>query len=472
MFQTLDAIIVSAFLYGLLSALSLPMGSITSFLWKPDDHTIAFLMAFGGGALLAALTLDLVAGTVANGHYYSLAAGCIIGSMVFITLNNIINDIGGFLRKASTTVYHLRKQEHRKFKKILSAVKRADVFRHLSNENYKVLATAIHHRSIKKGTLIFNKGDSPDELYIIASGRVALLDPRERIEPTLLLKNDDLGWLAFLTGAPYRFTARAVEDTSLWVLPKATFFALLSQSTVLTKEVQHWLRNPATSAYLTMHHDIPSENVKLWQDRAIHNLLRRNNYSPAVTINHKSQDFRKIAHQIIGCDLFKSLPAEEIVAISDHLVYKQFQPGETFYFRGENAANLFIIEKGHVSMLDTLERRSHPYDLTDRYMFGYMPFLTGGNYTMATMAQVQTGAWVLHKKDFNQLLLVLPELAIQFKAFLQRQSVADHLIERQKLSHNDTVKWIKKSIHQISSKKTYSQSIPLALISVTIRVRL
>ena len=72
---------------------------------------------------------------------------------------------------------------------------------------------------------------------------------------------------------------------------------------------------------------------------------------------------------------------------------------------------------------------------------------------MTTMAAEETGAWVLHKKDFNDLLIVLPELATQFKAFLQRQSIADYLIERQKLSHNDTIKWIKKSVHQIDSKK-------------------
>ncbi len=453
MLQTLDPIIISAFMYGILSAFSLPLGSITSMVWKPDDRSIAFLMAFGGGALLAALTLDLVAGTVAKGHYYSLAAGCIGGGVLFIVLNNIINDFGGFLRKASTTVYHLHKQEYRKFKQVLSMLSRADVFSHLSDENYKVLANAIHIKKLKKGAIIFNKGDSPDELYIIASGRVSLLDPTEKITATEWGTHDDLGWLAFLTGAPYRFTARAMEDVSLWVLPKYTFFALLPKSPVLAKEVQRWIRNSRVADYLKTQHTLSNGSVKLWQDRAIHSLLRRGMYSSALSINHKSHDFRKIADQLMGCDLFNALPADEIEAISDRLVYKQYSKEETFYFRGEDAANMYILEHGHVSMLDTLERRSHSFDLTDRYVFGYMPFLTGGNYTMATMALEETGAWVLHKKDFNDLLLVLPELALQYKAFLQRQNVADYLIERQKLSHNDTIKWIRKSLHHIDKKQ-------------------
>lgn len=59
---------------------------------------------------------------------------------------------------------------------------------------------------------------------------------------------------------------------------------------------------------------------------------------------------------------------------------------------------------------------------------------------------------VLHKKDFNDLLTVLPKLAEQFKVFLQQQKCADYLLERQKISHNDMLKWIKKSIHHVDTK--------------------
>ncbi|MEN8762374.1 MAG: hypothetical protein ABF290_08050, partial [Thiogranum sp.] len=46
-----------------------------------------------------------------RGHYFSLATGCVIGGLLFAVLNEIINDYGGFLRKVSTTIYHLRRQE-------------------------------------------------------------------------------------------------------------------------------------------------------------------------------------------------------------------------------------------------------------------------------------------------------------------------------------------------------------------------
>ncbi len=64
---------LTALYMGLISAASLPMGAATSAFWRPTDRAIAFLIAFGGGALLAALTIDLVGRSVAAGHFYKLA---------------------------------------------------------------------------------------------------------------------------------------------------------------------------------------------------------------------------------------------------------------------------------------------------------------------------------------------------------------------------------------------------------------
>lgn len=101
-----DLAIYKAFSYGILSACSLPLGCLTILLWKPSDRAIAFLMAFGGGALLAALTIDLVASTLAKGDFYPLAAGCITGGLIFITLNQIVNNFGGFVSACFKSLGH------------------------------------------------------------------------------------------------------------------------------------------------------------------------------------------------------------------------------------------------------------------------------------------------------------------------------------------------------------------------------
>ena len=453
-----DSIVFTAFILGIISACSLPLGTLTTLFWKPSDRSIAFLMSFGSGALLAALTLDLVAGTVAKGDFYPLAVGCIAGGILFISLNNVVNDFGGFLRKASTTMYHLRKQEYRKFKQILSMAKRTDVFRGLSDADFKVLAEAIHHQDFKKGEIIFTKGDLCDNLYFIANGSVSLLDPIDKVTTKTLSQNDDLGWLAFITGTPYRFTARAAKNVGLWVLPKATFFNLLPDSPTLVHAVQHWLRGKKVTNYLKTHHNLSSAAIIHWHDHAIHTLARRGMFASAVTIDHKATAFLKAAKQIKGFHFFANLPEEELQAIADRLVFKKFAPGETFFHRGEQAKHLYIIEQGNVSKLDAFDQSAHSINLTSHYSFGYMAFFTGSHNSTSTVATEETVGWVLRKKDFNDLLTVLPVLAAQFKLFLQQQEVSHYLKDRQHLSPNNTEKWVKRAAKSISAGR---QIIPV-----------
>lgn len=135
-------------------------------------------MAFGGGALLAALTLDLVAPAFERGHYFWLASGCMTGGLLFVILNEIINDYGGSLCKASTTIYHLRRQEHRRFRRILSNLQHIDIFQNLPQENFKRVTDAMRSDRCERGFSPNHPGDSPDALYIIADGEIELRDPQ------------------------------------------------------------------------------------------------------------------------------------------------------------------------------------------------------------------------------------------------------------------------------------------------------
>ena len=169
-----ESIILTAFVIGLISALSLPMGAVTTFFWSPSDRTIAVLMAFGGGALLAALTIDLVASALEKGHFNSLAIGAVCGGLLFVGLNHIVNDYGGFLRKVSTTVYHLRHKQHQWLKRISKHLHRVDLFSALKGSDYRMLAAAIRSIEVNKGSWIYQCGDPSDNLYIVMSGDMAV----------------------------------------------------------------------------------------------------------------------------------------------------------------------------------------------------------------------------------------------------------------------------------------------------------
>lgn len=55
----------------------------------------------------------------------------------------IVDDYGGFLRKVSTTIYHLHRKEHRRFKRVFSGCGRLDIFNEISASEFKALATYI-----------------------------------------------------------------------------------------------------------------------------------------------------------------------------------------------------------------------------------------------------------------------------------------------------------------------------------------
>ena len=70
--------LLQALSFGLISAVSLPLGALVARFWIPQDRVLAALMAFGAGALLSALTIDLVGGALESGEFFALAAGAIL----------------------------------------------------------------------------------------------------------------------------------------------------------------------------------------------------------------------------------------------------------------------------------------------------------------------------------------------------------------------------------------------------------
>lgn len=113
-----------AFYLGALSAISLFFGAIAGIFYTPKPSVIAAMTAFGAGALLAALSIELIAPTVldivhhkhdvdpeAKSHAIytmgSLIFGCITGGLTFFLFDEMLNNKGAFKRKISTIITHM-----------------------------------------------------------------------------------------------------------------------------------------------------------------------------------------------------------------------------------------------------------------------------------------------------------------------------------------------------------------------------
>ena len=163
---------LNALIIGMVSACSMPLGSLTALVWTPKNRALAFLMAFGGGALLAALVIDLVGSSTEKGHILELIVGSISGSLFFSVVNQLINSSGGFLRKPSTTLTHLKQQERRRFIESISRLKNIQLLRNSSSRLRQQIAQIVLIANYPKGTILYRPGDPSESLYILQTGKL------------------------------------------------------------------------------------------------------------------------------------------------------------------------------------------------------------------------------------------------------------------------------------------------------------
>jgi CRP/FNR family transcriptional regulator, cyclic AMP receptor protein len=90
----------------------------------------------------------------------------------------------------------------------------------------------------KKKQLIYSEGNHPNRLYFIIKGKVKVYkinDDGKELVTDLFSTGDFLGYVALMEEAPYKDTAKALEDTELAVIPKEDFDELINKNPQVMK---------------------------------------------------------------------------------------------------------------------------------------------------------------------------------------------------------------------------------------------
>jgi CRP-like cAMP-binding protein len=194
------------------------------------------MAAFGAGALLAALSVELVAPTAMavvsatdHGHHgdpatalVAMLAGAIVGGILFVVLDQIVSANGGYLRKTATTITYFTQRRHQRLARLLERLGRVESLRALSGDALQELVEFIRPDELQSGEVVFEEGDEGDRLLFIEDGQIGLSRAGHG-EFKVLGAGDVVGEIALLTGAPRVATATARARTRVLELHKEDF---------------------------------------------------------------------------------------------------------------------------------------------------------------------------------------------------------------------------------------------------------
>ena len=449
MFET---VFWNAFIAGIISSCSMPLGAVTALFLKPKNRALAFLIAFGGGALLGAVTIDLVGSAKEKGHLLELIIGSIIGSLFFTFVNQIVNNSGGFLRKPSTTLAYLTQRESRRFEEKISQLKRLEVFQDLPQQWRQKLAECLRVAHYPKGTTLYRQGDLSESLYIIDQGKIDLLDPQAGLTPFKhLVTNDIFGKLAFFTGSPHQRVAVVVEDTQLAVLSRSDFEELLEISPYLLEITEKMIQTEEIADYLQKYQRLDQNQIQAWVDLAKEKIHQERKIPSAVKIEQKEAEFLKLARQIRRFPVFSYLPQEDLEDIAARLIYRHQEKGHIFFQPSEVSDSLYFVDQGEVEVFYPSHLNQPSLGLMSGDALGELAFITGLAHTVTAIAKTEVTVWILRKQDFEEMLQQSESLEESIKIFLEDPRLQHYLQKRQGLELTKVTDWVKQALESMNA---------------------
>lgn len=194
-----------AFMSGLISAISLPIGALIGIIFRPGRRVVAAVMAFGSGALLAAISFELLDPALETAGIGALAIGFVAGSVLYVALNAAIQNLGGFLRKRGTLSVFAKKQAAEQVQEIIEKLSRVPLMRSLPPEEMRALVPYVRPVTAQPREVVVKADQEDFSLYMVVSGQLDVLEKgaSETDPPLRMLKDGDaFGDVALLMGEP------------------------------------------------------------------------------------------------------------------------------------------------------------------------------------------------------------------------------------------------------------------------------
>lgn len=278
--------ILGAVVMALLAMMSLIVGVLIGLYGKPSRRVNAIIMAFGTGALIQALSLELayegaerLVQHVGLGGFASwmwVAVGFIAGGSMYYLGNRMLERRGAALRHPAMAKLFLLNKKREESAAILTRLSKIELVRSLPPEEMEDILLCVQPMRVKRGEAVFHRGDKGDALYFIDEGKIDIFTGNSEAShgaaPLAQLgSGQSFGEMALLAGELRSASAVAAADSSLLKIDKEHFDELLDRSPRLRRAVeelnsQRLLQNvEATRGRM---------DADVWQKAAVANIQR------------------------------------------------------------------------------------------------------------------------------------------------------------------------------------------------------
>jgi len=255
---------------GLLAASGLLFGAIIGVFFNPNKKLIAGIMAFGSGALISAVAFELVQESFEKSGVFPLLIGIITGGTLFVIGNQIIENMGGFLRNTSNQKRFLHKQKRKLAIQLIDNLSKIDIFRSLPPEEMHHIVPFVQLYTYQPGQVVFEQGTEGDALYLIESGEVSIYKTHQdgnKSNVVTLSPGQTFGEMALLTQEKRSATAKSVTETKVYRIKKHDFERILIHSPRLANEVSRLLAKRLSST--TEKQSISEYEAEQWKEVAL-----------------------------------------------------------------------------------------------------------------------------------------------------------------------------------------------------------
>eukprot|EP00443_Scrippsiella_acuminata_P107323 CAMPEP_0115653256 /NCGR_PEP_ID=MMETSP0272-20121206/42499_1 /TAXON_ID=71861 /ORGANISM="Scrippsiella trochoidea, Strain CCMP3099" /LENGTH=790 /DNA_ID=CAMNT_0003091103 /DNA_START=62 /DNA_END=2433 /DNA_ORIENTATION=+ len=180
--EPVEPLVFESFYWGLISAISLNLGSVIGVTCLPGQKVRAVLMSFGGGALLFALSIELFGSVLHHSEaenttlpVWIMEGSAVVGGLFFASLNHALNDLGADLRKPSTTKGRFARLRALLMRRLAVRLWKIPFFSVLSLDELKdLIQSAMYKERFRVGDIIISDDSGDKAIFFVLSGEVRL----------------------------------------------------------------------------------------------------------------------------------------------------------------------------------------------------------------------------------------------------------------------------------------------------------